>query len=126
MGKLLIIEDDFNFIRIYRNTFDSVREIKFFDEGEFGFKVAKLWQPDLVILDVQLKGKMTGMEVLRMMKEDKETKNISVMMVTIADLLKEKSLNLGADEFFYKLEAEIHQIFNSAKQYLSQASGKLR
>ena len=53
------------------------------------------------------------------MRKLENTKNIPVMMVTIADLLEEKARKLGVNEFFYKLGSGIDQIEATAFRYLS-------
>ncbi len=119
MGKLLIVEDDQNYIKIYKEKFKGNEETRTTDNGLFGLKIAEYWQPDLMILDVKLKGEFTGIDVIKLMRKLENTKNIPVMMVTIADLLEEKARKLGVNEFFYKLGSGIDQIEATAFRYLS-------
>ncbi len=119
MGKLLIVEDDQNYIKIYKEKFKGNGETRTTDNGLFGLKIAEHWQPDLVILDVKLKGEFTGIDVIKLMRKLEKTKKIPVMMVTIADLLEEKARKLGVNEFFYKLHNSIDKIETTAFRYLN-------
>ncbi len=59
--------------------------------------------PDLVLLDVMMP-KMNGFEVCEIVKADKETKFIPVIMVTALNELQDKikGMNSGADDFICK------------------------
>ncbi len=60
-------------------------------------------RPDLVLLDVMMP-KMNGFEVCEIVKADKETKFIPVIMVTALNELQDKirGMNSGADDFICK------------------------
>ncbi|MCG8608096.1 diguanylate cyclase [bacterium] len=60
-------------------------------------------RPDLVLLDVMMP-KMNGFEVCEIIKSDKETKFIPVIMVTALNELQDKirGMNAGADDFICK------------------------
>jgi CheY-like chemotaxis protein len=65
--------------------------------------VALAQQPDLILLDIMMP-KMSGYEVCRQIKQDPQTKDISVLMVTalkeVGDI--EKAVAAGADDFLTK------------------------
>ncbi|MBI5418344.1 diguanylate cyclase [Candidatus Poribacteria bacterium] len=65
----------------------------------------KIYQenPDLLILDV-IMPKMTGYQVCRILKNDKETKNIPLILLTAQEAQKDKfwGLKTGADKYITK------------------------
>ena len=65
-------------------------------DGETGILAARNTLPDLVILDLMLPT-ISGLEVLRTLKQDAITKNIPVVVLTaLSEANKEELLNEGA------------------------------
>lgn len=107
MNKILAI-DDFkeNLLIIQASIKNSISNCKvlFAKSGKEGLKIAKEEQPDVILLDIMMP-KMDGYEVCRKLKNDADTKNIPVIIVTAlkTDLKnKIKSLDSGADAFLTK------------------------
>ena len=74
-----------------------------FSNGMSALQAAQSEPPDLILLDVMMPG-MDGFEVCRLLKEDRSTRFVPVVMVTC---LNEKSMRLkgmaaGADDFISK------------------------
>ncbi|MEG0229935.1 MAG: response regulator, partial [Oscillospiraceae bacterium] len=98
------VEDD-NSIReliIYtlKNTgFEAVG----FEKGEELFEKLKQNKPKLIILDVMLP-KMDGIEILKKLKTDIDTKKIPVIMLTAKNTEYDKVIGLdnGADDYITK------------------------
>lgn len=85
--KILIIEDEKILAEMYeerlkKEGFDVVRSMK----AEGGIDIAKKEKPDLVLLDIILPDpNMDGVDVLKQLKEDKETKDIPVLLFSNYD-----------------------------------------
>ena len=72
-------------------------------DGERALEIARAQKPDLIVLDGMMPG-MDGLDVLRNLKEDENTRDIPIVMLTARN--KEQDivggLNLGADEYLVK------------------------
>ncbi|MDI6640799.1 MAG: response regulator [Elusimicrobiota bacterium] len=75
--------------------------------GPDGIAIARERKPELVILDLYMPG-MDGFSVLKVLKQDKETQHIPIVILTGHDTkgYKEKCLMLGAVEYFTKSFSE--------------------
>ena len=73
--KVLIVEDDWIIAReISYNLQDMGFEVAGnFDSGEEAYRQIKIILPDLVILDIDLSGEMTGIELARQLKKEGHT-----------------------------------------------------
>jgi len=71
--------------------------------GPEAIEVARLEQPDIILLDVMMPG-MDGFETCRALKSTPETMHIPVVMVTALDQQADRiaGLNAGADDFLTK------------------------
>ena len=83
MAKILVIDDDRDFIKITRIILQS----KGYDvitaaDGEEGLKVMRREKPDLVILDVMMAYILEGLDIRRQMAADPSLKDIPVIMST--------------------------------------------
>lgn len=104
MNKLLIADDEPGIRRLVRMTLESDQcEILEAADGEEALSVARDEQPDLVLLDVMMP-KRSGIEVCRILKDDRATSGIVVIMLTAraqeSDL--RESEEAGSDGYFMK------------------------
>jgi len=81
--KILMIDDDPDFIESVENVV-TARGYKFDFalNGEEGIKKAKIYLPDLIILDVMMTKNTEGFEVSRILPQDETLKSIPVIMLT--------------------------------------------
>jgi CheY-like chemotaxis protein len=72
-------------------------------EGSRALELARERHPDVIVLDLMLPG-MTGYEVLETLKEDVQTSDIPVLVLTAKSLRadRERSHGLGASNFLTK------------------------
>ncbi len=105
MKKILIVDDQVEVRELVEVTLRMEEyDILKAESGEEATEVAKAEKPDLIIMDVMMPGKYDGLEATRIIKNDPETKNIKIIMLTAkgqkADL--DKGFEAGADEYFIK------------------------
>jgi len=83
MAKILVVDDDKDFIKITSMILQANNyEVVTAANGEQGLKVMRREKPDLVILDVMMSYILDGLDVRRTMAEDRDLKDIPVIMAT--------------------------------------------
>jgi CheY-like chemotaxis protein len=83
MAKILVIDDDRDFIKITRMILQSGGyDVITAASGEEGLKVMRREKPDMVILDVMMAYILEGLDIRRQMADDPDLKNIPVIMST--------------------------------------------
>ena len=81
--KILMIDDDPDFTASVENIV-TARGYKFDSalNGEEGIKKAKVYLPDLIILDVMMSKNTEGFEVSRILPQEEALKSIPVILLT--------------------------------------------
>lgn len=83
MAKILVVDDDPDFIKITRTILQFQKhEVLTAANGEEGLKVMRKEKPDLVILDIMMSYILDGLDVRRQMAADDDLKDIPVIMCT--------------------------------------------
>lgn len=101
--KILLVEDS-KPIRRENETVPHKAgyEVICAEDGETAVQVSRDQQPDLILLDMILP-KMSGPEVLRHLKSDPATAEISVVVVSsLSDKNRQRLLEAGAEEYLEK------------------------
>ncbi|MEW6041358.1 MAG: response regulator [Elusimicrobiota bacterium] len=106
--EILIIDDEkdtANLIKIHLDEEGYKTFVAY--NGPDGVALARERKPELVILDLYMPG-MDGFAVLKILKQDKETEHIPIVILTGHDTkgYREKCLMLGASEYFTKSFSE--------------------
>ena len=82
MAKILIVEDNALNVKLFCDLLAAHgHEPRPVTDGRFALDVAKEFQPDLVITDIQLPH-VTGLDLILMMREDRQLKEVPIMAVT--------------------------------------------
>lgn len=86
--KIGIIEDDPAIHQMYRMKFENEGfSVMMADDGEAGFYMCEEFQPDIVLLDIQMPH-VNGEECLKMIRKEEWGKDLPVLILT----------NLGPEE----------------------------
>jgi two-component system phosphate regulon response regulator PhoB len=104
LKKLLIADDERGIRRLVRMTLESDQyEIIEAADAQEALGMARAHRPELVLLDVMMP-KGTGFDVCRALKQDPETKDITVVMLTARSQKSDVAEGevAGADDYFTK------------------------
>lgn len=125
MTKILLVEDDQSLREIYgiRLTAEGY-EIASAGDGEAALALAVKERPDLIISDVMMP-KISGFDMLDILRSTPETANIKVIMMTAlsADDQKARGESLGADRFLVKSQVGIEDVVNTVHEVLNDTNG---
>ncbi len=120
MKKILFIEDE----SALQKTFGEILSQEGYEmisalDGETGLKMAKTKKPDLILLDLILP-KVHGFEVLKQLKEDPETKEIPVIILTNLEAIGDvdKAIGLGATTYLVKAQYTLEEVLEKIKKAL--------
>jgi two-component system cell cycle response regulator DivK len=82
LAKILIVEDNALNVKLFCDLLAAHgHEPRAVTDGRFALDEAKQFRPDLVITDIQLPH-VTGFDLIRMMREDSQLKDVPIMAVT--------------------------------------------
>ncbi|PIV41969.1 MAG: response regulator [Candidatus Nealsonbacteria bacterium CG_4_10_14_0_2_um_filter_40_15] len=122
MKTILFVEDE----SVLQKTFGEVLKQEGYEvisalDGQIGLRLAKEKKPDLILLDLILP-KIHGFDVLKKLKEDKETQEIPVIVLTnlegIGDV--DKALELGATTYLVKAQYTLEEVVEKIKKALGK------
>ena len=120
---ILIIEDEPDISELIEyNLTQSGYSIIVSNNGEKGIEITRKHLPDLILLDLMLPG-IHGTDVCRILKNDKDTSSVSIIMLTALGQEEDiiKGLETGADDYVTKpfsfpvLEARIQSVLRRVK-----------
>ena len=118
--KILLVEDDIALAAVYRSRLELEDfDIKEVNNGEQALQAAKEYMPDLILLDAMMP-KISGFDVLDILRHTPETTNIRVIMLTALSQPKdkEKAEQLGVDDYLVKSQVVIGDVVERVKHHL--------
>lgn len=120
MSKIMVVEDDASLREIYsiRITAEGYDVVSAGD-GEEALAVAVREKPDLILSDVMMP-KISGFDMLDILRSTPETANIKVVMMTAlsADDQRARGERLGADRYLVKSQVGIEDVVNTIHEVL--------
>jgi CheY-like chemotaxis protein len=80
--KVLVADDNLNFLQLFQLALDpSEFDVVTATDGQEGFILAQSKKPDIILSDVMMP-KVSGLEFLRLLLSDEETRDIPVLVLT--------------------------------------------
>lgn len=118
--KILLVEDDEGLASVYMVRLQAEGfDVRRVPNGEDALASALEYKPDLILLDVMMP-KVSGFDVLDILRNTPETINVRVIMLTAlsqeADLERAKSL--GVDDYLVKSQVVIADVIERIKFHL--------
>ena len=119
--KIVLVEDDTFIHELYRSTLTTAGyNVISAKDGEKGLNIIKgNTDAKLILLDLMLP-KMNGIDVLKEMKKDPVTKNLSVIVLTNVseERVVKEALKLGANAYLIKVDYTPRQVIDMVRQYI--------
>ncbi|HSW91891.1 MAG TPA: response regulator [Candidatus Saccharimonadales bacterium] len=118
--KILLVEDDTALAAVYRSRLElegfEIREV---NNGEDALSAAIEFKPDLVLLDAMMP-KISGFDVLDILRNTAATANIRVVMLTALSQPKDKERaeSLGVDDYLVKSQVVIGDVVERIRHHL--------
>ncbi|MBR3176219.1 response regulator [Candidatus Saccharibacteria bacterium] len=120
MSKIMVVEDDASLREIYsiRITAEGYNVVSAGD-GEEALAVAVREKPDLILSDVMMP-KISGFDMLDILRSTPETAKIKVVMMTAlsAEDQRQRGERLGADRYLVKSQVGIEDVVNVIHEVL--------
>lgn len=122
--KILLVEDDTALASVYRSRLElegfTVDEV---NNGEEALSKAVDFKPDLILLDAMMP-KISGFDVLDILRNTPETSNVRVVMLTALSQAKDKERaeSLGADDYLVKSQVVIGDVVERIKYHLGMGN----
>ena len=118
--RILLVEDDDALANVYMTRlqaegFDTRRV----NNGEDALATALNYHPDLVLLDVMMP-KVSGFDVLDILRNTPETANLKIIMLTALsqDSEKQRAMSLGVDDYLVKSQVVIADVIERIRHHL--------
>jgi two-component system phosphate regulon response regulator PhoB len=118
--KILLVEDDDSLAAVYVTRFEAegfvVRRVP---NGEEALAAALELRPDIILLDVMMP-KVSGFDVLDILRNTPETANLKVIMLTALsqEADKQRAQELGVDDYLVKSQVVIADVVERVKSHL--------
>lgn len=118
MAKILLVDDDSALATVFATALTSGGfQVVTAADGQSGLQQAKAEKPNFILLD-QVLPDIQGNEVLQTLKQEEETKNIPVAMLSNfgQDELIKTAINGGAIDYILKYQIEPQDLVNKMKE----------
>lgn len=104
MSRILVVDDEPHVVELVRFNLEKEGfQVLAAGDGPTGLEAARRELPDLIVLDLMLPG-LSGLEVFKILKGEKKTLAIPVIMLTAraSEADRVLGLELGADDYIVK------------------------
>lgn len=118
--KILLVEDDDALANVYLMRLQAEGfEVRREANGEDALAAARDYKPNLILLDAMMP-KVSGFDVLDILRNTPETTNIKIIMLTALsqESDKERAQGLGVDDYLVKSQVVISDVVDRIKYHL--------
>lgn len=123
MKRILLVEDDDALANVYLSRLEIEGfEVRRVANGEDALATTLNFKPDLILLDVMMP-KVSGFDVLDILRNTPETSKVKIIMLTALsqDSDKDKAEALGVDDYLVKSQVVITDVIERINFHLSQS-----
>jgi len=121
--KILFVEDDEALAGVYSMRLEAEGfQVRRVPNGEDALAAALEYRPDLILLDVMMP-KVSGFDVLDILRNTPETANMKIVMLTALsqESDRQRAQSMGVDDYLVKSQVVIADVINRIKQHLGIA-----
>lgn len=121
MKRILLVEDDDALANVYLTRMQAEGlEVRRVANGEEALAAALNFHPDLVLLDVMMP-KVSGFDVLDILRNTPETANLKIIMLTALSQQtdKDRAESLGVDDYLVKSQVVIADVIERIRHHLA-------
>ena len=122
--KIMLVEDDRTLAEMYTIRLKAEDfEVLHVENGKIALEEMSHFKPDLILLDIMMP-EMNGIDVLKYLRAQKETKFIPVFLLTALSQARDRAVGMesGADGFIVKSEVMPKEVCERVKVALDAAS----
>jgi DNA-binding response OmpR family regulator len=117
---ILLVEDDDRLADVYETRLKAEGfKTQRVANGEDALATAMQIKPDLILLDVMMP-KVSGFDVLDILRNTPETTNVKIIMLTALsqDSDRDRAKSLGVDDYLIKSQVVIADVVQKIKEHL--------
>lgn len=118
--RILLVEDDDALASTYLMRLEAEGfEVRRVSNGEDALAAAKEYKPNLIVLDAMMP-KVSGFDVLDILRNTPETANLKVIMLTALsqESDKQRAQGLGVDDYMVKSQVVMSDVVDRIKYHL--------
>lgn len=118
--RILLVEDDDNLAQVYQTRFQAEGlDVRRVPDGENALSTAIAYKPDLILLDIMMP-KISGFDVLDILRNTPETSGIKIVMLTARgqESDRQHAEKLGVDDYLVKSQVAMSDVVARIKKHL--------
>jgi DNA-binding response OmpR family regulator len=118
--KILLVEDDETLANVYKTRLHAEGfDLRRVPNGEEALAAALEYKPDLILLDIMMP-KVSGFDVLDILRNTPETTNTKVIVLTALsqDSDRKRAEEMGVDDYLVKSQVVIADVVERIKHHL--------
>jgi len=102
--RLLIIEDSETYVQLVVRALQNDYEIRTSASADDGIELCRTFEPDIILLDINLSGSVSGLDFLELLKGDADFASVPVLLISAissSEIISD-GLELGANDYLVK------------------------
>ena len=118
--RILLVEDDTSLAAVYESRLQLEGfDVKLVNNGELALAAALEYKPDLILLDAMMP-KISGFDVVDILRNTEQTAGIPIIMLTALSQPKDKERaeSLGVNDYLVKSQVVIGDVVARVKHHL--------
>lgn len=118
--KILLVEDDDTLANVYITRLQAEGfDLRRVPNGEDALAAAIEYKPDLILLDIMMP-KVSGFDVLDILRNTPETTNAKIVMLTALsqESDRQRAEEMGVDDYLVKSQVVIADVVERIKHHL--------